>query len=257
MRTSRLPVRHRCLNQRKISPAQAYTTQRVLRDVVVNLERTVFLIQRQGAPLVKRVVDRLGRIGLRRQCFELCHEPRFVDLKQRSGFLRKRSYRTGCPRRDDAGNLIPIKCNRIRLMQRPAHGRQLGSWNYLREFRETVAAEANNPNRSIAEVARAHGLNANMVEHWRRRSQEAQNATPAVTGRRNGASRSGGVKRRFERAQECGFCPIWQPRLHCSPALVWACGTSHARSRLDRHCGVAGPASRHPGSGCRGIRGSV
>jgi hypothetical protein len=72
---------------KKIFPAQAYTTQRVLRDVVVDLERAVVAIQRQGAPLLQRVVDRLGRIGLRRQCFELCPEPRFVDLKQRFGFL--------------------------------------------------------------------------------------------------------------------------------------------------------------------------
>src|SRR6202011_4336196 len=33
------------------------------------------------------VVDRLGCIGLRRQRFELCPEPGFVDLKQWPGFL--------------------------------------------------------------------------------------------------------------------------------------------------------------------------
>jgi transposase len=40
-----------------------------------------------------------------------------------------------------------------------------------------VAAEANDPNRSIAEVARAHGLNANMVAQWRRGLLEAQRVT--------------------------------------------------------------------------------
>lgn len=64
-------------------------------------------------------------------------------------------------------------------MKPSAHGRQLGSRNYTKEFREAVAAEANDPNRSIAEVARTRGLNANMVAQWRRRSREAQQATPA------------------------------------------------------------------------------
>ncbi|PAK12528.1 hypothetical protein CJO66_21945 [Burkholderia ubonensis] len=56
----------------------------------------------------------------------------------------------------------------IRLMKPVVHGRRPGSRNYTKEFREAVAAEANDPNRSIAEVARAHGLNANMVAQWRR-----------------------------------------------------------------------------------------
>lgn len=64
----------------------------------------------------------------------------------------------------------------IRLMEPKAKGRQPGSRNYTQEFRESVAAEANDPNRSIAEVARSHGLNANMVAQWRRRSLEARQA---------------------------------------------------------------------------------
>jgi transposase len=64
-------------------------------------------------------------------------------------------------------------------MKPTTHGRQLGSRNYTKEFREAVAAEANDPNRSIAEVARTHGLNVNMVAQWRRRSLEAQRATLA------------------------------------------------------------------------------
>ncbi|MCA8395118.1 transposase [Burkholderia vietnamiensis] len=55
-------------------------------------------------------------------------------------------------------------------------GRQPGSKNYTKEFREAVAAEANDPNRSIAEVARAHGLNANMVAQWRRSLLDTQPA---------------------------------------------------------------------------------
>ncbi|WP_254603812.1 IS66-like element accessory protein TnpA [Burkholderia lata] len=55
----------------------------------------------------------------------------------------------------------------------------MGSRNYTKEFREAVVTEASDPNRSIAEAARRHGLNANMVAQWRRRSLEAQHATPA------------------------------------------------------------------------------
>jgi transposase len=66
----------------------------------------------------------------------------------------------------------------IRLMKQIARGRRPGSKNYTREFRERVVAETNDPDRSIAEVARTHGLNANMVAQWRRRSLEAQLATP-------------------------------------------------------------------------------
>ncbi|WP_162999534.1 transposase [Burkholderia sp. Nafp2/4-1b] len=63
-------------------------------------------------------------------------------------------------------------------MKPVVHGRQPGSRNYTKEFRQAVAAEANDPNCSIAEVARAHGLNANMVAQWRRSLLEAQRATP-------------------------------------------------------------------------------
>nr|WP_217486169.1 transposase [Burkholderia contaminans] len=59
-------------------------------------------------------------------------------------------------------------------MKPVVHGRQPGSRNYTKEFREAVAAEANDPNRSIAEVARAHGLNANMVAQWRRSLLDTQ-----------------------------------------------------------------------------------
>jgi transposase len=62
-------------------------------------------------------------------------------------------------------------------MKSVVHGRRPGSRNYTKEFREAIAAEANDPNRSIAEVARAHGLNANMVAQWRRSLLEAQRVT--------------------------------------------------------------------------------
>ncbi|CAM2157954.1 transposase [Paraburkholderia tropica] len=67
----------------------------------------------------------------------------------------------------------------IRMMKSSAHGRRPGSRNYTKEFREAVVAEANDPNRSIAEVARTHGLNANMVAQWRRKSLDVQRASAA------------------------------------------------------------------------------
>ena len=43
-------------------------------------------------------------------------------------------------------------------MKAKARGRRPGSKNYSREFREAVVAQANDPGRSIAEVAQEHGL---------------------------------------------------------------------------------------------------
>ncbi|WP_082728236.1 transposase [Burkholderia mayonis] len=46
---------------------------------------------------------------------------------------------------------------------------RLGSKNYTREFRAQVVAETRDPGRLIAEVARSHGLNANLLSIWRRK----------------------------------------------------------------------------------------
>jgi transposase len=54
------------------------------------------------------------------------------------------------------------------MMEVSAPGRRRGSRNYTQEFREMVVAQANDPARSIADVAQEHGLNANMVAKWRR-----------------------------------------------------------------------------------------
>lgn len=43
-----------------------------------------------------------------------------------------------------------------------------------------VVAETNDPDRSIADVAQAHGLNANMVAQWRRQVQKASEVVIAV-----------------------------------------------------------------------------
>jgi transposase len=63
-------------------------------------------------------------------------------------------------------------------MEAKARGRKRGSRNYPREFREAVVAQANDPTRSIAEVAQEHGLNANMISRWRRLHQQRQLVAP-------------------------------------------------------------------------------
>ena len=62
-------------------------------------------------------------------------------------------------------------------MELTAPGRRRGSRNYTQEFREMVVAQANDPARSIADVAQEHGLNANMVSKWRRERARAQATT--------------------------------------------------------------------------------
>jgi transposase len=69
-------------------------------------------------------------------------------------------------------------------MEERTPGRRRGSKNYSKEFRAMVVAQANDPSRSIAEVAQEHGLNANMVARWRRAHERSQSTTlsqPAQT----------------------------------------------------------------------------
>lgn len=64
-------------------------------------------------------------------------------------------------------------------MEAKARGRRPGSKNYSREFREAVVAQANDPARSIADVAQEHGLNANLISRWRRTHQQPALVAPA------------------------------------------------------------------------------
>ncbi|WP_246258119.1 IS66-like element accessory protein TnpA [Pararobbsia alpina] len=57
----------------------------------------------------------------------------------------------------------------------------MGSRNYSREFRDEIVAQANDPRRSIAEVAQEHGLNANMISRWRRSQQDQRPLALATT----------------------------------------------------------------------------
>ncbi|CAJ0783664.1 transposase [Ralstonia chuxiongensis] len=62
-------------------------------------------------------------------------------------------------------------------METKAPGRRLGSKDYSKEFRAIVVAQANDPARSIADVAQEHGLNANMIARWRRAHERSQSIT--------------------------------------------------------------------------------
>jgi transposase len=64
-------------------------------------------------------------------------------------------------------------------MELTTPGRRRGSKNYTKEFREMVVTQANDPGRSIAEVAQEHGLNANMVAKWRRERTRLDGLMPA------------------------------------------------------------------------------
>ncbi|SOY75438.1 conserved hypothetical protein [Cupriavidus taiwanensis] len=58
-----------------------------------------------------------------------------------------------------------------------ARGRRYGSTNCTKEFHTQVVAEARDPTRSLSEVARAHGLNANLVSKlWRDQEPAATSA---------------------------------------------------------------------------------
>jgi transposase len=65
-------------------------------------------------------------------------------------------------------------------MELTARDRRRGSKNYTKEFREMVVGRANDCGRLIADVAQAHGLNANMVAKWRREDTRAQAPVPVA-----------------------------------------------------------------------------
>jgi transposase len=69
---------------------------------------------------------------------------------------------------------FPLDQEGIRTMELSAPGRRRGSKNYTQEVRETVVAQADDPGRSIAEVAQEHGLKAYMVAKWRRERARSQ-----------------------------------------------------------------------------------
>jgi transposase len=52
---------------------------------------------------------------------------------------------------------------------------------YSREYKLQVLAECDGPDASVAKVAMAHGINANIVHRWRLVDRRAQSPTPMVS----------------------------------------------------------------------------
>jgi len=53
---------------------------------------------------------------------------------------------------------------------------------YSATVKAQVIAECNRPGASVAKVAMAHGINANVVHRWRQLAREGQAQAPATTG---------------------------------------------------------------------------
>lgn len=53
---------------------------------------------------------------------------------------------------------------------------------YSAAMKAQVVAECGEPGASVAQVAMAHGINANVVHRWRQLAREGKGATPAKTG---------------------------------------------------------------------------
>ncbi|KRC28761.1 hypothetical protein ASE28_17485 [Acidovorax sp. Root219] len=53
---------------------------------------------------------------------------------------------------------------------------------YSASMKAQVVAECGEPGASVAKVAMAHGINANVVHRWRQMAREGKGATPAKTG---------------------------------------------------------------------------
>lgn len=53
---------------------------------------------------------------------------------------------------------------------------------YSAELQAQVMSECNAPGASVAKVAMAHGINANVVHRWRQLAREGQSAVPTTSG---------------------------------------------------------------------------
>ena len=54
------------------------------------------------------------------------------------------------------------------------HSKTLARRPHSEAFRAQVLSECNQPGASVAAIALAHGLNANLVHKWRRKARQAQ-----------------------------------------------------------------------------------
>jgi transposase len=60
--------------------------------------------------------------------------------------------------------------------------RRLAGIEAASQWKDRRRAECNAPGTSVAKVAMAHGINANVVHRWRQLAREGQFAVPAASG---------------------------------------------------------------------------
>jgi transposase len=65
-------------------------------------------------------------------------------------------------------------------MDMMANGQEVRRRRYSEELKQQVLIECEGPNASVAKVAMAHGINANVVHSWRKRVREALGAPDAI-----------------------------------------------------------------------------
>lgn len=61
-----------------------------------------------------------------------------------------------------------------------ANGQEVRRCRYSEELKKQVLSECEGPNASVAKIAMAHGINANVVHSWRKRVREAVGTTDAI-----------------------------------------------------------------------------
>lgn len=61
-----------------------------------------------------------------------------------------------------------------------ANGQEVRRRRYSEELKQQVLSECGRPNASVAKVAMAHGINANVVHSWRKRVREAVETPDAI-----------------------------------------------------------------------------
>ncbi len=105
------------------------------------------------------------------------------------------------------------------------------------EEKRRIVAEAVLPGASVADIARRHGVNANLVFNWRKIARAALSAAEpnalAVSSQANGS---------LATAEHCEFIPIGvigrsedeEPALGASPSSTVVDGTSSRRESLPR-----------------------
>ncbi|MDP9975224.1 transposase [Variovorax paradoxus] len=65
-------------------------------------------------------------------------------------------------------------------MDMMANGQEVRRRRYSEELKQQVLSECERPNASVAKVAMAHGINANVVHSWRKKVRESLETPDAI-----------------------------------------------------------------------------